>query len=83
MTEVGVKNGLTAADSQKLAAQTMKGAAEMVLKGDKSISELKYSVMSPGGTTAAGVSALESNGMRKAIHACVDATVSKSKELGA
>lgn len=83
MVEVGVKNGLTAKDAQKLAAQTMKGSAEMILKDEKSISELKYSVMSPGGTTAAGVSALESNGMRKAIHSCIDSAINKSKELGA
>jgi len=80
--EAGIKNGLTAKNSELLIAQTMKGAAEMILNGDKTISELKYSVMSPGGTTAAGISALEANGMRKSIYSAVDAAVQKSKDLG-
>lgn len=81
-TEAGIRNGLTAKDAQILSAQTMKGAAEMILRGEKSISELKYGVMSPGGTTAAGIVALESAGMRTAIYDAVDSATQRSRELG-
>jgi pyrroline-5-carboxylate reductase len=81
LADAGVRQGLPRADAQRLAAQTMLGAAAMVLHTGKHPGELKDMVTSPGGTTIAGVAALEENGLRHALHAAVAAATSRSKEL--
>jgi pyrroline-5-carboxylate reductase len=81
MSDAGVKMGLPRATAVQFAAQTLKGAAEMVLKTGDHPAVLKDRVMSPAGTTIAGVSALEDRGFRAAVMAAVEAATRRSQEL--
>ncbi len=82
LADGGVKVGLKRADALKLAAQTVKGAAELVLKTKKHPAELKDMVASPGGTTIYGLAELERNGTRGAFIDAVVAATKRSEELG-
>jgi pyrroline-5-carboxylate reductase len=82
LADGGVKEGLAKADALKLAAQTVLGAAKMVLDGGAHPAVLKDRVTSPGGTTIAGLHALEQAGLRAALMNAVQAAARRSRELG-
>ena len=74
--------GLPRAQAQTYAAQTLLGAAAMVLETGKHPGRLKDEVCSPGGSTIVGVAALEEHGFRSAAIQAVMAAFAKNKELG-
>ena len=82
LSDAGVLKGLDRETALKLAAQTVKGGAEMVLKSGKHPAQLKDMVTSPAGTTIAGVAALEENAFRSAVIKAVQAAAERSEELG-
>ncbi|ODV88547.1 hypothetical protein CANCADRAFT_124336 [Tortispora caseinolytica NRRL Y-17796] len=81
LTEGGVRMGLPYATSLELASQTVLGAATMV-GGTQNPAVLKAQVMSPAGTTIAGVATLEDHGLRAAVMNAVKAAADRSAELG-
>lgn len=64
LSDGAVKMGLHREMATKFAAQTVLGAAKMVLTADKHTGQLKDDVCSAGGTSIAGIHALEINGVR-------------------
>jgi pyrroline-5-carboxylate reductase len=82
LSDAGVRMGLPRAMATAMAAQTLRGAAAMVLATDEHPAVLKDRVASPGGTTIAGLQALESGGVRAALMAAVEAATQRSIELG-
>jgi pyrroline-5-carboxylate reductase len=82
LADGGVRMGLPRDVAQTLAAQTLLGAAKMVLQTHEHPALLKDRVASPGGTTIAGLQALEDRGLRGALIAAVEAATRRSRELG-
>jgi pyrroline-5-carboxylate reductase len=82
LSDGGVRMGLPRDVATALAAQTVRGAAEMVLTQKEHPAVLKDRVASPGGTTIAGLAALEARGLRGALIAAVEDATRRSAELG-
>lgn len=82
LAEAGVLQGLSRDDALKLAAQTVRGGAEMVLKTGTHPAKLKDMVSSPAGTTVTGLAVLEENAFRSAVIKAVGAAAARSAELG-
>ncbi|BBX84530.1 pyrroline-5-carboxylate reductase [Mycolicibacterium aubagnense] len=94
VVDAGVAAGLPRAVATELAARTMAGSAAMLLNRiaesgtgsavgplDTSAAELRASVTSPGGTTAAGLRELERGGLRAAVASAVEAAKTRSEQL--
>ena len=82
LSDGGVLMGLDRPTATMLAAQTVLGAAKMVLETGKHPGELKDMVTSPAGTTIAGMQALEDGGLRGLMMAAVRRATERSQELG-
>jgi pyrroline-5-carboxylate reductase len=82
LADGGVKVGLARPIAMALAAQTVMGAAKLVLESGEHPGRLKDQVTSPGGTAIAGVHALEQGGLRAALMAAVEAATNRSHALG-
>jgi len=81
LADGGVKEGLTRDTARLLAAQTVLGAAQMVLSSDEHPAQLKDNVTTPGGTTIAALHVLERAGLRTALIDAIQAAAERSREL--
>jgi pyrroline-5-carboxylate reductase len=98
LVDAGVAAGLTRSVATDLVVQTMAGSAAMLLERldeaqpagdaamgtamDTTAAQLRATVTSPGGTTAAGLRELERGGLRAAVAAAVEAAKTRSEQLG-
>ena len=82
MIEAGVLNGLPRDVAATLVHATIRGAGVMLTDSGDTAEQLRAAVTSPGGTTAAGLRALESGSVRSAVLDAVTAAAARSRELG-
>ena len=82
LIEAAMREGLPRDIAESLVSQTIRGAGHLLTDTDKSPSELRYQVTSPGGTTAAAVHVLEERGFRALVEDAVRAAAVRSQELG-
>jgi pyrroline-5-carboxylate reductase len=81
MKQGGIDSGLDPEQAETLAAQTFKGAAETVLRDDRSVDELIDAVCSPNGTTIEGMDVLWDSDADAAVEDAVAAAERRSREL--
>lgn len=81
LADAGVKAGLPRALAIKLAAQTFMGSGKMAVETGLHPAQLRDQVTSPGGTTIAGIHALEEHAVRAAMYDAVEAVLARSEEL--
>ena len=82
LSDAGVWVGLSRENAIILAAQTLLGAAKMVLETGEHPAKLRDMVTSPGGTTIAGIHVLEQRGVRVALMDAVKAATKRSQDMG-
>jgi pyrroline-5-carboxylate reductase len=82
LSDAGVKVGLSRYHAQALAAQTVLGAAKLLIETKEHPGQLKDMVTSPGGTAIAGLHTLEEGGMRTTLMNAVEVATRRSRELG-
>jgi pyrroline-5-carboxylate reductase len=82
MADAGVKVGLSRQEALFLSAQTVLGAAKMLIETQEHPGQLRDRVASPGGTAIAGLASLESGGLRTTLINAVEVATNRSKELG-
>jgi pyrroline-5-carboxylate reductase len=82
LADAGVKQGIPRQLALELSAQTVYGAAKMVLETNEHPGKLRDMVTSPGGTTIEGLHALEKGKLRAVLMNAVEAATLRSKELG-
>jgi len=82
LSDGGVRMGLPRETATMLAAQTLLGAAKMVIETRQHPGQLKDAVTSPGGTTIAGIHELERGGLRAALMNAVEAATKRATEMG-
>ena len=80
--DAGVHIGFKRAVAEMLALQTFIGSAKYAEATGKHLAQLRNEVTSPGGTTAAGLQALENSGVRGALIDAIEAAYQRSRELG-
>jgi pyrroline-5-carboxylate reductase len=82
LIDAGVRVGLPRDVATLLTLQTVLGTTRMIQETERHPAVMKEMVTSPGGTTIAGVHALERGGMRAALIDAIVAATERSKELG-
>ena len=82
MADGGVKMGLSREHAIQLAAQTVLGAAKVLLQTGDHPGLLKDTVCSPRGTTISGVHVLEQSGFRASLISAIEAATRRSREMG-
>lgn len=82
LADAAVLFGMPRSQAYIYAAQTLKGAAQMVLETSEHPAKLKDAVCSPGGTTIQAVKSLEEKGFRSAVISAVESAYNKSVDLG-
>lgn len=83
LEEAAMDRGLSKEVARSLIIQTLEGAAAMLKETGTEPSELRNNVTSPGGTTEAGLHALENGLFKKVIAQCIGKAEARSRELGA
>lgn len=81
MEAAAIKQGISIETARKLAAQTVLGAAQMVLNSELSPAQLKKNVMSPGGTTECAIQVFEQNNLLGIVDRAMQAAADRSEEL--
>jgi len=81
MEAAAVKLGVAPETARKLAAQTVTGAAEMVLGSELEPAQLKRNVMSPGGTTERAIQVFDQQGLAAIFEQAINAAAERSETL--
>lgn len=82
LSEAAIREGLSAEQAQRLAAQTLLGAGRLLTESGEPANVLREKVTSKGGTTAAALDAFRARAFAETVQAAVSAAAARSRELG-